>query len=117
MPNVAGNWSGTLESSSFPTKTIAARFFQEVDCVDGTWNTTSSEPRWVGGISAFAVPGALDGNMSFEFTVSGKLCSGVGILKGTATDNLASLTWTLTGYNTENCTSGVPSQMMVKLQR
>jgi len=91
--------------------------FQEADCVDGTWNTVSG-PRWVGAISAFAGPGSLQGDMSIEFQVSGRLCSGAGSLAGQATDNTATLTWTRTSYTTNTCTaSDVPSQMIVTLQR
>ena len=114
---MAGDWSGTLESSSFSTQTISAKFFQEVDCVDATWHTVSSGPRWVGAISAFAGPGSLNGQMSFEFPVSGKLCSGVGNLTGGATSDTATLTWTITGYSTATCTSEVPNLMIVKLRR
>ena len=117
LPFVGGNWSGTLESSSFSTKAISARFIQLADCVDGSWNTVSSQSRWVGAISAFARPGSLNGNMSFEFQVSGRLCSGVGTLIGDATNDTATLTWTIADYNTDTCTSGVPSLMIVKLQR
>src|SRR5206468_253747 len=108
-PFVGGdNWSGTLEPSSFSTRTIAARFIQLADCVDGSWNTVDSGLRWVGAISAFARPGSLDGYMSFEFPGSGsKLCSGVGTLTGYATSDTATLTWTITSYNTDTCTSGV----------
>ena len=117
LPDLSGDWMGTLESSSFPTRTIAARFIQMADCVDGSWNTVS-ESRWVGAISAFARPGSLDGQMSFEFPGSGsRLCSGVGNIKGEATNDRATLTWTMTSYNTDTCTSGgVPNQMLVNIQ-
>src|SRR5207244_11321607 len=61
---------------------IAARFVQMADCVDGSWNTADSGSRWVGAISAFVGPGSLrSGFMSFEFPGSGsKLCTGVGTL-------------------------------------
>ena len=120
MPNMGGgSWSGTLESSSFSTRTIAARFIQMADCVDGSWNTADFGSRWVGAISAFVGPGSLrSGFMSFEFPGSGsKLCTGVGTLAGDATSDRATLTWTMTGYNTDTCTSGVPNLMLIKLQR
>ena len=56
--------------------------------------------------------------MSFEFPGSGsRLCSGVGNIKGEATNDRATLTWTMTSYNTDTCTSGVPNLMLIKLQR
>jgi len=115
---MAGDWSGTLESSSFSNRTIAARFIQFADCIDGSWNTGDSGSRWVGAISGFARPGSFDGFMSFEFPGSGsKLCSGVGTLAGEATDDAATLTWTISSYNADACTSGVPNLMLMKLQR
>lgn len=77
----------------------------------------ASESRWVGAISAFARPASLDGFMSFEFPVGSRLCTGIGTLVGDATDDTATLRWTLTEYNTQTCTGGVPTQMIVKLQR
>ena len=115
-----GDWSGTLESSSFATKTISAKFFQEADCVDGSWNTVPPEVRWVGAISAFAGPGSIhSGFMSFEIPGSGsKLCTGVGTLAGDATSDTATLTWTITSYTTDTCTStSVPNLATVKLKR
>jgi hypothetical protein len=115
---MAGDWSGTLESSTFPSKSVAAKFFQEADCVDATWHSVSSGARWVGAISAFAKPGQLSGDMSFEFPVGGRLCSGTGTIAGNASDNSGTLTWTLTSYSTNTCAAGdVPNQMILRLQR
>lgn len=101
-----------------PTRTISAHLIQMADCVDGSWNTVpASESRWVGAISAFARPASLDGFMSFEFPVGSRLCTGLGTLTGDATDDAATLMWTLTEYSVGTCTSGVPSQMIVKLRR
>jgi hypothetical protein len=117
MPNLHGDWSGTLESPSFPTKIVTARFVQNIDCVDGSWNTSPPDVRWIGAISGYSVPGALDGYMSFEMPGrSSRICSGVGTLVGDATDNTATLTWNLTSYDTEACTSA-PSLITLKLQR
>jgi hypothetical protein len=117
LPNLSGNWVGTLESPGFATRTISARFSQFADCVDGSWDTGSSESRWIGAISGFARPGSFSGFMSFEIPGSGsKLCSGVGNLAGDATDDTATLMWDLTSYSTDSCTS-VPNPMTLKLQR
>lgn len=119
LPNLQGNWSGTLESSSFSTKTVSALFFQEADCVDATWHSVSSGARWVGAISVFVrLGGSLDGDMSFEVPVSGRLCTGTGTVTGEVTDNTGTVRWTLTSYSTNTCTaSDVPSQMILRLQR
>ena len=53
IPNLGGSWTGTLESSSFATRTITMQVTQTgVDCVDGTWQTVP--PEWSGAISGFA---------------------------------------------------------------
>jgi len=116
LPDVNGEWKGTLESSSFPARAISARLIQLADCVDGSWNTVS-DSRWVGAISAFAVPGSINGYMSIEYQVSGKLCSGFGTLNGPATNTIATLEWTLTNYNADVCPGGIPNTMTVKLGR
>lgn len=118
LPDMEGEWSGTLESSSFSTRTIAAMFFQEADEVEGTWYTVDPGPRWIGAIGAFAGPGSLKGDMYVEFPVSGRPCSGVGTLTGEATSNTATLRWAVTSYSTNTCTANdVPNQMMMRLQR
>jgi hypothetical protein len=116
LPDVSGEWKGTLESSSFPARAITARLIQLADCVDGSWNTVS-DSRWVGAISAFAVPRSLNGYMSIEYQVSGKLCSGFGTLNGPATETTATLEWSLTNYNADNCPGGIPNTMTLKLGR
>ena len=96
---------------------IAAKFFQEADCVDGTWHTTWSGTRWVGGISGLAGRGSFAGSMSIEFQVNGKLCSTLGSLTGAASNSSATLTWAST-TSTDTCPIGsVPNVMTVKLQR
>ena len=119
LPSLNGDWAGTLESSGMPARPIALRLIQQADCVDGGWHTVplSDSSRWVGAVSAFAKPAALDGFMSFEFQVGARLCTGLGTLVGDATDTTATLKWTITEYDTETCTRGVPHEMTVRLQR
>jgi hypothetical protein len=119
LPYLNGEWSGTLEAAGVPTRSIATRLIQQADCVDGGWNTVPvSEPsRWVGAISAFAKPSSLDGFMSFEYQVGSRLCTGLGTLVGDADDNTATLRWTITEFDTQACSGGVPGQMTVRLRR
>src|SRR5215468_4781659 len=51
IPNVAGEWTGTIESPAFETRSISAQFVQSLDCVDGAWKTSAAE--WSGAISGF----------------------------------------------------------------
>jgi hypothetical protein len=83
---------------------VSAKFFQEGDCVDGTWVGTINSTRWVGALSGFATPGRFGGLMSVEFQVNGKLCTSVGNLTGDATNFNATLNWTST--STTDCPAG-----------
>lgn len=106
LPEFSGDWTGSVEVPGLSSLPIAAKFFQEGDCVDGTWLGTRSGVRWVGAISGFATTrGTFSGLMSIEFQASGKLCSSVGNLVGDATSSSATLNWTLT--NSTDCATGV----------
>src|SRR5215831_2845168 len=62
--NLAGVWTGTLESSNFPTRTVTLTVVQGGSCVDGAWNSSTSD--WTGAISGFAATDSFSGQISFE---------------------------------------------------
>src|SRR5215471_3904626 len=62
--NIAGVWTGTLESSNFPTRTVTLTVVQSGSCVDGAWSSSSSD--WTGAISGFAGADSFSGQISFE---------------------------------------------------
>lgn len=111
VANLAGTWSGTLESSNFSTRVISLEAFQSAgNCVDGAWAT---EPReWAGAISGFTSVGSFSGSISFEGP-SG--CGGAGTISGDV--SVDTLTWTSTGFSAGNCPQGTPQSVVVKLRR
>lgn len=64
VANVAGNWTGTLESSNGTPLTLSMVVVQFADCVDGSWK--SADGDWSGAISGFARPDAFSGQITFE---------------------------------------------------
>ena len=114
IANVAGAWTGSLESSAFASRPISATLTQiGVDCVDGGWRTDGSEIS--GAISGFAQP-----NFSFSgfLSVEGSpgqtgLCPGVVRVTGSASPNGIKWTW----VNDGNCAGGVEQTVTFKLQR
>jgi hypothetical protein len=93
--NFAGSWSGTLESSNFPTRTVTMTVVQDGACVDGVWQT--DPPAWTGAISGYAGPDSFSGQISVEMvTNSGEKCSGVGDTNGHV--DTQALRWTSAGF-------------------
>ena len=92
IANLAGNWSGTIESPEFATRAISAQFVQSLDCVDGAWKTTTTE--WSGAFSGFAMAkDRFTGFVSFEGALTGSgLCPGVTRVTGSA--SASAITWT-----------------------
>jgi hypothetical protein len=114
MPaNVAGNWTGTLESPGFATRTITVLAFQGGTCVDGAWRTEPAE--WVGAISGYADVGAFSGSVSFQRPADGPgKCGGVAMFSGEVAEN--TLRWTSTGF-TGDCPGGLPQSVTITLRR
>jgi hypothetical protein len=112
VANLAGKWSGSLESSNLATRTISAEMIQSaINCVDGAWAT--DPPEWAGAISGLTATGSFSGLISFEGT-SG--CTGVANISGDV--GADSLIWTSTGFSANNnCTQGTPQVVVIRLQR
>jgi len=112
VPNLAGTWSGTLQSSAFETRSISASIVQSADCVDGAWKTTSTE--WSGAISGFALPGSFQGFLSIEGAQgSSGLCAGVFRTTGSASN--AGIKWTF--ENDGQCAGGIRQTVTFVLRR
>jgi hypothetical protein len=114
VPNLAGTWSGTLESPAFTTRDISAQIVQSgVDCVDGAWRTVATEMN--GAISGFALAGgSFNGFLSVEGTPNGSgLCLGVFRVTGSATSTGIKWTW----VNDGNCAGGVQQTVTFKLHK
>jgi hypothetical protein len=111
--NVAGNWTGTLESPGFVTRTITVLAFQGGTCVDGAWRTEPAE--WVGAISGYADVGSFSGSISFQRPADGPgKCGGVAMVSGEVGEN--TLRWTSAGF-TGDCQGGLPQSVTITLRR
>ena len=114
IPNLAGAWTGTIESPAFTTREISAQIVQTgVDCVDGAWRTTATEMN--GAISGFAqASSTFSGFLSVEGTPNGSgLCLGVVRVTGSATPTGIKWTW----VNDGNCAGGIPQTVTFKLHK
>jgi hypothetical protein len=111
--NVAGNWTGTLESSGFAPRAISILAFQGGACVDGAWSTEPAE--WVGAISGYADVGSFSGSISFQRPADGPgKCGGIGTFSGEVRDD--TIKWTSTGFTGE-CAGGLPQMVTITLRR
>jgi hypothetical protein len=109
---VAGNWTGNLQSSNFPTIAITLQLSQTSGTVTGTWASAATD--WNGTVSGTATAT----NFTSTFTISAP-STGTGRCDGTATVSGAAggatLTWTSPGF-TGSCT-GEPLNLTWSLQR
>jgi hypothetical protein len=111
--NVAGTWTGTLESAGFAPRRITILAFQGGTCVDGAWRTEPAE--WVGAISGYADVSSFSGSISFQRPADGPgKCGGVGEFSGAV--GATQLRWTSTGFTGE-CSGGLPQSVTITLQR
>jgi hypothetical protein len=111
--NMAGNWTGTLESSRFAPRTITVLIFQTGACVDGAWKTDPEE--WVGAVSGYADVASFSGSVSFQRPGDGVgRCSGVGTFSGEV--GADTIRWTSTGF-TGDCAGGLPDTVTMTLRR
>lgn len=114
IPNLAGTWTGTIESPALTTREISAQIVQTgVDCVDGAWRTTATEMN--GAISGFAqASSTFSGFLSVEGTPNGSgLCLGVFRVTGSATPTGIKWTW----VNDGNCAGGIQQTVTFKLHK
>jgi hypothetical protein len=114
--NMAGSWSGTLESSTHQTRTITMTVVQDGSCVDGVW--TSTQDQWTGAISGYAAADSFSGEISIA-TVNelGERCTGVGNTSGPV--DAGSLRLTSPGMFSVviRCNSLLPQSVVLTLRR
>jgi hypothetical protein len=113
--NLAGSWSGTLESTNFPSHAITMTIVQGGSCVDGAW--LSSSDTWSGALSGYAGADSYSGQITIEFTTdSGDRCNGVATTNGPASTDTISLK--STGFMAiGQCATTLPQSLVVKLHR
>jgi hypothetical protein len=87
--NIAGTWSGTLESGNVASRTIKMIVVQSGNCVDGVWDSSPAE--WTGAISGIATADSYIGQMSLEVQANdGTKCAAVGNVTGPVMDPIVS---------------------------
>jgi hypothetical protein len=113
--NIAGNWTGTFQTTNLPTRNITMTIVQASSCVDGAWKDTARQ--WSGGISGFATADSFSGQFSFERTADGGgKCTAVGFAEGPIGD--AGIGLKVASFSApEGCDGDLPQGTTIKLQR
>jgi hypothetical protein len=113
--NLAGVWTGTFESSNFPTKSVTLTVVQGGNCVDGAWKSSSGD--WTGAISGYAAADSFSGQISFERSAdAGGKCTAAGMISGPAGET--SLRWTSSGMDpVGSCAGDIPKGITLTLSR
>jgi hypothetical protein len=107
--NIAGNWSGTLESN-LESQAINMIVVQLANCVDGTWSSSGQNSR--GAISGFAGEASFTGQLSFE---RGQ-CSAIGTVTGEV--GADTLRWTGSDLKPIGpCSDPLPQSIVVTMRR
>ena len=110
--NVAGTWSGTIESSGFVSRAITMLAFQGGTCVDGAWKTEPAE--WSGAISGYANATSFSGSMTVQGSDNSSKCSGVATVSGTV--GADTIRWTGSDF-TGACPGWLPQSLTIVLRR
>ncbi|HEY3883877.1 MAG TPA: hypothetical protein VGL62_01620 [Vicinamibacterales bacterium] len=112
--NIAGNWSGTIQSNNLPTRTITMTIVQTSSCVDGAWKDAAGQ--WTGAISGWATTDSFSGQISFERTADGGgTCSAVGNAEGAIGND--GIHWTVDAFTSSGaCAGDLPQSTVITLQ-
>ena len=113
--NMAGTWTGTVESSNFPTRAITLVIVQAFSCVDGDWKDAAGE--WTGALSGLASTDSFAGQISFERSANaGGKCLASASISGQVVDD--QIRWTagpLTAIGT--CNGDLPQNFLLSVKR
>jgi hypothetical protein len=114
---LTGSWSGTLETSNFPTVNVALQLTQSGNAVTGTWATTPVA-SWNGNVT-----GTFDGSQfSGAFSIAAASsngtieCTGSSSVSGLVTNSGNSGHWTGPGFTGGACTNP-PAKLVWKIAR
>lgn len=113
---IAGDWSGTFESSNLPPRTISFTIVQAAGyCIDGAWK--DSVNQWTGALSGVATSTAFSGTVSVESKkADGTLCTSVATVEGPMAER--SLEWDVGAFSpTPLCPGALPTSGVLKLQK
>ncbi len=111
--NIAGEWTGTLESANLAARVVTLTAVQAGNCVDGVWQ---DESGWSGAISGFAGATGYDGQISLERSDASGRCTAVATVSGQVTDR--QLRWAGTGFTAIGaCAGSLPESIVLTLLR
>ncbi|MGE3176260.1 MAG: hypothetical protein AB7O32_02220 [Vicinamibacterales bacterium] len=113
--DIAGRWSGVLESANLPARQITMMVVQSGNCVDGVWEEPGG---WTGAISGFATGDAYEGQISIERDEGGRRCSAVGVVTGPVAT--ATAHWTGSGFSGVGavpCQEPLPQSIVLTMRR
>lgn len=111
--NIAGEWTGTLESSNVAARALTLTAVQAGNCVDGVWQ---DDGGWSGAISGFASTTGYEGQMSLERSDANGRCTAVATVAGQVTDH--QLRWTGSGFTAVGaCAGPLPTSIVLTLAR
>ncbi|MEQ1760039.1 MAG: hypothetical protein ABL986_17115 [Vicinamibacterales bacterium] len=111
---LAGTWTGTIESSNFPARTITVTLIQSLNCVDGVWRSNDGE--WTGAISGLATMDAYTGQVSFERSEDRGRCGGIANVAGPS--DPSTLRWSGAGFAVRGtCAGDLPQSIVLSLVR
>jgi len=114
--NMAGSWTGTLETANLETRAIDMTIVQDAACVDGVW--ASVPAGWTGAISGYAAADSFSGQISMEvFDNLGQRCSGVGDTNGPVDTTKIRLTSEGTFSAVIRCNSILARSLVLTLHR
>ncbi len=114
--NMAGSWTGTLETANLGSRSIDMTIVQDGACVDGVWSSVPA--GWTGAISGYAAADSFSGQISMEvFSEGGERCSGVGDTTGPADANTIRLASPGAFSTAARCNSVLARTLVVTLRR
>ena len=114
--NVAGNWTGNLESSNYTASAVNVTLNQTGTNVTGTWAIAIRD--WNGTITGTTDTSSFTGTFTFSgpnALGAGPRCTGTASVSGGASTSGPTVVWTSPGF-TGSCT-GMPVGLRWNLQR
>jgi len=116
IANLAGTWTGTIESANFPARAITLIVVQSFNCVDGEWRDATGD--WKGAISGLAAADSFSGQISLERTANGGgKCQAASSVTGPAGGD--SFRWTADPLTAPagSCTGDLPQAFTLSVRR
>jgi hypothetical protein len=112
---MAGDWTGTVEFSNFPTRPVTLTVIQADSCVDGIWTDASGD--WKGAISGLASADSFSGQISIERTADGGgKCVAAANVSGPVDGD--TFRWKVGVLNPAGtCNGGLPENMILSVKR